>query len=65
MNQYIKEKWGFWKLWKMGGSKEDYLAANSVLNLKYTMLKRFHKKLNSLSSTLKRAAIKSFNKLKR
>ena len=39
MNQYIKEKWGFWKLWKMGGSKEDYLAANSVLNLQYTMLK--------------------------
>ena len=39
----------------MGGSKEDYLAANSVLNLQYTMLKRFHKKLNSLSSTLKRA----------
>ena len=49
----------------MGGSKEDYLAANSVLNLQSAMLKKLHKKLDSLSSTLKRAAIKSFNKLKR
>ena len=45
MNQYIKEKWGFWKLWKMGGSKEDHLAANSVLNLQYTMLKDCTKNL--------------------
>ena len=27
VDQYIKEKHRLWKLWKMGGSKEDYLAA--------------------------------------
>ena len=27
VDQSIREKWQLWKLWKMGGSKEDYLLA--------------------------------------
>ena len=27
VDQHIKEKRRLWKLWEMGGSKEDYLAA--------------------------------------
>ena len=27
VDQYIKQKQRLWTLWKMGGSKEDYLAA--------------------------------------
>ena len=26
VDQYIREKWRLWRLWKMDGSKEDYLA---------------------------------------
>ena len=49
VDQYIKEKQRLWKLWKMVGFKEDYLAAKSVLNVQYTILKRLHKKHDSLT----------------
>ena len=61
MDQYIKEKQRLWKMLKMGGFEEDYLAARSVLSMQYTMLKRFQKKIDSLRLTLKMTATKSSN----
>ena len=61
VDQYIKEKPRLWKMWKMSGSKEDYLVAKKCAKHSVYHAKKIAQETPFTEITLKRTTMKSSN----